>query len=117
MTGQVCIIVGARGNGKSHFTKKMIRDVHTDRLWVYDVQGEYFNDDEPLPDIDDFLAAMEGKMETVQIYEEATVFFSNRGSNKVMRKILVGARHDRNLIVLIFHSIRSIPYYIYYLID
>lgn len=114
--GKRFLIVGASGNGKSTILKKLIRPVHSNRLFVYDVQGEYF-EDEDLPDIDEFLVAMEKKTDTVQVYEEATIFFSNRGSNKLMRKILVSARHDRNVIFLVFHSIRSIPLYIYDLID
>lgn len=112
MQGKVIIVVGARGNGKSSFVKKHIRDVHTSRLWVYDYQREYFPD-EPLPDIEEFVENMVTKTESVIVFEEATIFFTSRGSSTPLRKILVSARHARNVVFLLFHSIRAIPYYIY----
>lgn len=109
--GKAFIIVGATGSGKSTLTKRLIAPVDVNRLFVYDVNAEYFPD-EILPDIDDFLLQVKGVRESVIVFEEATVFFSNRGSNKMMRKLLVGKRHSHNTIILLFHSIRAIPYYI-----
>lgn len=118
MNGKVYIIVGARGSGKSTIIKNLIKNVDKDRLFCYDVQTEYgLGDFESLPDIDDFLTLMLPAKNSVIIYEEATAFFSNRGSNKAMRKHLIDARHRNNQIFLVFHSIRSIPLYIYDLSD
>jgi predicted AAA+ superfamily ATPase len=119
MKGAVIIVVGARGNGKSSFVKNHIRPVHSSRLFVYDVQGEYFEREpgEQLPDIEEFAQDVVKKEESVVVFEEATVFYSNRGSSITMRKLLVNARHSRNVIYLLFHSIRSIPHYIYDLSD
>lgn len=116
-SGKVIIVVGASGNGKSTWLKTTTREVDTSRFFCYDVNAEYFDDDDPLPEIDDFLAEMNTKTDCVMVFEEATVFFSNRGSNKTMRQLLVAKRHRRNLIFLVFHSIRSIPYYIYDLVN
>lgn len=110
--GKAIIVVGATGSGKSTFVKRLIAPVDVDRLHVYDVNREYFPD-EPLPDIDDFLLSVSGVTESILIFEEATVFFSNRGSNKMMRKLLVGKRHSRNVVILLFHSVRAIPFYIF----
>lgn len=114
--GKAIIIVGATGSGKSTLTKRLIAPVDVNRLFVYDVNAEYFPD-EVLPDIDDFLLQVKGVRESVIVFEEATVFFSNRGSNKMMRKLLVGKRHSHNAIILLFHSIRAIPYYIFDLVN
>lgn len=115
--GKVWVIVGARGYGKSTFTKNATRRVHDTRFRCYDVNGEYFGDDEALPDMDDFLEEMNGLTDMCMVFEEGTVFFSNRGTSKPMRKLLVAARHDRNQIFVIFHSIRSLPHYICDLAD
>lgn len=116
--GKVFIVVGARGNGKSHFVKKCTQHVHESRFRVYDVQGEYYDDDdEPLPDMDEFLSEVIHLRESVIVFEEATVFFSNKGCDKKIRKLLVSARHDKNTVFLLFHSIRSIPLELYELTD
>lgn len=110
--GKAFIIVGATGSGKSTFVKNLIAPVDVNRLFVYDVNREYFPA-EPLPDIDEFLTEVSRVTESVLIFEEATVFFSNRGNDKRMRSLLVGKRHARNVVILLFHSIRSIPFYIF----
>lgn len=106
------IIIGAPGEGKSTLTKQLIADVHSSRLFVYDVNAEYF-DDEELPELDDFLTACLLKKESVIIFEEATAFFDARRNDKKMIRLLIGKRHTHNIYILIFHDIRSVPYYIY----
>lgn len=113
---KAAIIVGATGMGKSTLAKFLTKHVDKSRLIPYDVNGEYFPG-VPLPDIDEHLKTVAGLTDCTFIWEEATVFFSNRGSNKIMRKMLVGKRHDHNVHLLLFHSIRSIPFYIYDLIN
>lgn len=117
----VIIIVGARGSGKSTIAKTLCSDVHPDRLYVYDVQGEYNTGDyDRLPSKDDFLTDVAGDRkkdipgvaDSFIIFEESTVFFSNRGRDEKLTDFLVAARHDRNCIVLLFHSIRTIPLYV-----
>ena len=117
--GKVFIVVGARGNGKSHFVKRTTQHVHESRFRVYDVQGEYYDydDDELLPDMDEFLQEVLFMRESVIVFEEATVFFSNKGCDKKIKKLLVGARHNKNTVFLLFHSIRSIPLELYELTD
>lgn len=121
MEGMVIIIVGARGSGKSTIAKRLCAHVHPDRLYVYDAQGEYNTGDyDRLPHKDDFLTDVAGDRKTGElgvadsfiIFEEATVFFSNRGRDEKLTDFMVGARHDRNVIVLLFHSIRTIPLYV-----
>jgi DNA helicase HerA-like ATPase len=110
--GKALIIVGMTGSGKSTLVKKYIAPVARSRLWLHDVNGEYFPDEPEIP-IDDFITVAAKLRESVIVFEEATIFFSNRGSNKIMRDILVRKRHRHNCIILVFHSIRSIPVYIF----
>lgn len=115
-SGKAIIIVGATGSGKSTLVKRLIAPVDVNRLFVYDVNREYFPR-EPLPDFDQFLIGATKRRESVLVFEEATIFFSNRGNDKRMRQLLVGKRHAGNVIILLFHSIRSIPYYIFDLVN
>lgn len=110
--GKAFIIVGATGSGKSSLIKQLIKDVPLSSLQIYDVNGEYFPSSD-LPTMEIFLKRQKSVKKSVIIFEEATIFFSNRGSNREMRELLVRKRHAENVIVLVFHSIRSIPYYIY----
>lgn len=110
--GKAFIIVGATGSGKSTLIKSLIKPVPLSCLHIYDVNAEYFPRAE-LPRMEDFLKKAKTLKETVMIFEEATIFFSNRGSNKEMRELLVRKRHAQNCIILVFHSIRYIPFYIY----
>lgn len=114
--GKAIVIVGMTGAGKSSYIKQLLTRVDESRLLVYDVQREYFPD-EPLPDLDTFANTVKESTDSVAVFEEATIFYNNRGSNKIMREILVSKRHKNNIIILAFHSIRAIPYYIADLIN
>lgn len=116
MKGKAILIVGTTGSGKSTVIKRMIHKVHDSRLMVYDVNGEYF-EGEPLPDVQDFLEMSLNTTDSVIVFEEGTAFFSNRGRSDKMTKLLVKKRHDRNFIIIVFHSIRFIPHYIFDLIN
>lgn len=116
------ILVGATGMGKSTLFRRLTECMPPERMYVNDVNGEYqhlpycadrYRKGMALPDIDSYMNDVELVTDSVVAFEEATVFFSNRGSNAMMRKFLVGKRHTGNMYFLLFHSIRSIPYYIY----
>lgn len=110
MVGKVFLIIGARGSGKSTIVKRHLKNIHPDRQFIFDVQNEYgLNDFAELPDIEEFLDMVIPLYNSVIVYEEATAFFSSRGSNRKIRKNLVDARHHQNVIYAIFHSIRSVP--------
>lgn len=123
------IIVGASGSGKSTLLKTLIRKTHPKRVKPYDVNGEYYKCAKcieqqikncvhtTLPDIEDFLDDMLEIRESVIIFEEATLFFGERSDNKKIKSILVRARHNHNMVFLVFHSIGDIPPKIYSLID
>lgn len=105
------IYVGITGAGKSTLVKRNLTNVHPSRLLVYDVQREYktYPDNYELPDIDIFQNNVHNLRNGHAVFEEATMFFSNRGRDENMIKILVNKRHHNNVIHLCFHSIADIP--------
>jgi DNA helicase HerA-like ATPase len=109
------IFVGATGTGKTTDVKKSILDkVGKDNLFIFDVNNEYnaYYSKTLLP-FDTFAETATQIRNGVILFEEATIFLSNRGSNEYLRDILVRKRHAKNIIVLVFHSFRSIPRYIF----
>lgn len=110
--GFAFIVVGCTGSGKSTLIKSFIKNVNPAQLHVNDVNAEYFPDRPYIP-TNKFLEVAQRLEECVIVFEEATIFFSNRGNNLHMRELLVRKRHAKNLIFLVFHSVRSIPQYIY----
>lgn len=110
--GKAFIIVGMTGSGKSTLVKHLIQKVSTSQLWINDINGEYFPDRPYIP-TDKFLQETLKLKRCVIVFEEATIFFSNRGNIKEMRELLVRKRWTESIIFMIFHSIRTIPHYIY----
>lgn len=119
---QAIIIVGAPGCGKTYFTKHtLLAPVHRDALYIFDTNKEY-GDIYPYPfkpNVELFLSRIYN-METdeflmknaVVLIEDATSFFSNRGFDIVMQRIIVGRRHPNITLILLFHSLRDVPKYI-----
>lgn len=119
--GKAILVIGGTGSGKTTWIKKnIVSQVDATRLLVNDVNAEYteyglaeINPEEP----EQFARLVSVSTEIVAVFEEATIFYSTRGNDQLMRKILVGKRHRNNVIVLVFHSIRAIPHYIFDLIN
>ena len=108
------IIVGATNTGKTSLVKRLLKKANKKAFFIYDVNNEYkefFN--YPLMNINTFIYKANFINRGIIIIEEATIFFSNRGSNNLLKELLVRKRHTKNHIILIFHSVRSIPRYVY----
>lgn len=108
------IIVGMTGQGKSHFTKKMIAGKH---CFVFDVQNEYTDlslnwQDSRARDVSldekAFVAKCKQKINSVLVFEEATGFFEGK-LDKDVRRVVLSKRHTHNVPVFCFHSISAIP--------
>lgn len=117
---QVFIIIGARGTGKSTFAQDRLKSQlinSPEIVHVYDIEKKYYVPPRPLPDIDVFSEKVSNLKDSYIVYEEATIFFPNRGSNKELKKALVQSRYNGNVIFMIYHSICAVPYYVYELTD
>jgi DNA helicase HerA-like ATPase len=108
------IIVGATGTGKTTFVKKLLKKASKQSLFIYDVNNEYkeyFN--YPFIYFEDFIESATRLKNGILVIEEATIFLNNRSSNENLKEILVRKRHTNLYVILVFHSMRSVPRYIY----
>lgn len=115
MSGTGHIIVGATGTGKTTFVKKLLVKVRNKQsLFVYDINQEYTDFyPEPLLSFDEFIKNMSKLSNSVQVYEEATIFLDARSTNEYLRSVLVRKRHQNNYVFLNFHSLRQVPLWVY----
>lgn len=111
----ICI-VGGTGSGKSTYIKEQLLPKVRNRALIYDVNNEY-GTGVKLLSMKDFNAKAKAAVNTFIVYEEATIFFNNRGLDNELVDILVRKRHTKNTIVFVFHSLRAIPTYIIDMID
>lgn len=121
----VIIVIGGAQQGKTPFIKNYAKD---NNLLVFDVQNEYgekakykdirpenLSTDNTKPrsriidlDVNKFIDACTTKVNTICVFEEATMFFQGV-TNDRMRKLIFSKAHTRNVYVLVFHSINSVP--------
>jgi ABC-type Mn2+/Zn2+ transport system ATPase subunit len=103
-------IIGTTGTGKTTFVKDRLKNANKNSIYLYDVNNEYTEFyDYPFVSMDLFLEKAIKLKNAVIVFEEATIFFSNKSSNKEITELLVRKRHTKNTIFLIFHSLRSVP--------
>lgn len=114
MSGKAILVVGARGTGKTYGNRKMIEKTHPQARLILDVNGEYKDlfPNDPI-EFDAFTKVAKTVKKAVILIEECTIYLSNRGNNSDIRDLLVKARHNDNTIIMVFHSFRSIPKYVY----
>src|SRR6478736_183058 len=107
--GKAIIVVGGTGMGKTTFVKSMLSHIHPENIWLYDVNNEYgeYIISAPLLPFETFCNRASSLKQCVIVFEEATIFLNNKGSNQKLIDILVRKRHTENLVILVFHSLRS----------
>jgi len=112
------LIVGMTGTGKTTEVKNLLNKFSAEKK-IYDVNNEYleFTKNSGLPSMEKFLSDAEKITNSVIVFEEATIFFNKRGYDDRLVNLLVRKRHTKNIIIFVFHSLRSIPTYIFELID
>jgi hypothetical protein len=108
---RVIVIIGSRKNGKSYFIKNSIIPKYRGPKFIFDINNEYPGLGSVMP-MEDFLDQAIKKKGHLIIFEEATVFFSNKGDEKRLKHLMVLARHAPNTVIFVFHSIQSMPSYI-----
>lgn len=109
------LIVGMTGTGKSTEAMKVLKQFPDQKKLIYDVNNEYGTGS--LPSMDTFLEEATKANDSIILFGEATIFFSNRGRSDKVVNLLVRKRHTRNVIIFIFHSLRTVPAYIFEMTD
>lgn len=104
------IIAGRQGSGKSTSVKSILKKLEGYRMFIFDLNKEYTEFNNSFKGFDDelFLKQAEKLRNSVIVFEEATVFMTKGSKSKSIRRMLVGKRHTNNIIIFIFHNIRSI---------
>jgi len=112
------LIIGNTGTGKTTFVKSLLKKTRAD-VYIYDINNEYteFNNLFEFSNISDFTTIASQQKDSFLIFEEATIFFSNKSSGTTTTEILVRKRHTNNFIVFVFHSLRTVPLHIFDLCD
>jgi len=109
------IIVGEQGRGKTTEAYNIIDNFKQKDLFAYDVHGHYFEKFQNRskikgrPKMEVFLEIVSNVKNSVIVFEEATIFFSNRGREETIIELLVNNYHSKNVILFLFHSLRSVP--------
>lgn len=120
------LIIGGTNQGKSYFTKQQIM---SDKIacFVYDVQNCYGAESTKQGDLvlnlpigtkqmrcrwygnrEEFLYYAILRKNTTIVVEEATMFFEGKTSEQT-RELIINKHHDRNNIIMMFHSISAVP--------
>ena len=119
-----CItIIGGTGQGKSTFALKLIG---IQNCFVFDYRGEdkyqHLSTDLNQPKCrfsgkpDVFMEVLKKKHNTWALFEEATIFFNGRAQEEI-RELLVNKRHRKQVIIFLFHTINSVPPFIFDMTD
>ncbi len=118
MDGKVILIIGQRGSGKTTRAKNLIKSVHPSRLWIYGYRAGQYDDiySKPVLKLEQFTKICTEKFESVFLFEEATIFLSHSKNTDVI-DLLVASRERKNTVIFVFHSLRSIPRYVWDLSD
>lgn len=110
---KVFLIVGKRKTGKTTDLRKMIENVNPNALLLHDISNQFTDIyKKPFLQINEFTKVCNKISEGVIAFEEATVFIGHHKLEDVA-EFLVTSRHRKNTVIFVFHSLRSIPRYIY----
>lgn len=110
---KVIIVVGRKGVGKSTFIRSLTMKANIESLFIYDHNfdhQDYYK--KPFLNFPEFAELSNKIMRGIIVYEEATIFLGHM-KNFSMQELLVSSRRRENTVILVFHSLRSVPRYIY----
>lgn len=108
------VLVGETARGKSSEAVRLVNNFSNKDLYVYDHQGQWKNFSrlkiKGVPTMDKFVEIVTGVVNSVIVFEEATVFFkNNKGRMDRIVNLLISNHHKQNVVIFLFHSLRSVP--------
>lgn len=104
---RVIIVCGRRGSGKSYFVKNEIVGKYNGPKLILDINNEY--KDGILVKPDKFIQMAKNVRASLIVFEEATMYMSNKGDVEELRWLNVQSRHNANTIVYVFHGLQYVP--------
>jgi len=103
-------ITGNTGTGKTSYVKAIA--TRFKRVAVFDINNEYKEFKLNFFDTVKLLTFLEKNKNILVIIDEATAFFSYRGYNNELNKLLQLRRHNNHFFIFIYHSNNFIPKYL-----
>lgn len=106
-------LVAEMGRGKSTEAFNIVESFLHKDLYVNDIQGQYKkypnNKIKGRCTTDQFIQIVQNVKNSVIVFEEATAFFSNKGREEAVIELLISNYHSKNVIIFVFHSLRTVP--------
>lgn len=114
----IYLICGQTGSGKTFYIEnELLPEIILKKydIFIFDVNNEYqIKNKYSFVGMDDFLEKVENIKNSCIVFEEATAFFNNRGAaGQTLINLIVRKRHQNNILVFVFHSLRQIPVYVF----
>jgi len=107
--GCVIIIIGYQGSGKTPTAKEIASTCEFQNKVVFDVRHEYDeNEFTTFHSFETFQEYFLTAKNSCIIFEEATGYIG-AFRNLQLTDLLIGVEHNRNTIIFLFHSIKSVP--------
>lgn len=108
------LVVGRKKTGKTTYVKERVKKLSSSLnfpVYVFDPNLHYaeFNQFGESKKIDNFLAFISSKKNSIIVLEEATIFFASNSKQEDLQSLMVRCRHQNNFLFLCFHSLRSLP--------
>jgi len=106
------IFAGATGAGKTTLSKRLLKKaVEGRKPYIYDPNGEFREYGSYVGiGIKEFMTKIDNVTNAVILFEEATIFFKNKGfADTILTNHLIRKRHLNNVVIFNFHSLRAVP--------
>jgi len=117
---KIILIVGRKKSGKTTLVKARFGTLKN--FFVVDVHNEYKElpvSNTPKPGARAITNDVEGIIEQVArsrgltfCIEDATIWLNQRTSDVHLKNLVISCRHNKNVLVLLFHSLNRIPLFI-----
>lgn len=111
---RLILVVGGTHRGKSYWIKRRIKGL---KHLINDIKGEYGKGFVKYHNSGDrkgfVMYIMKNITKTICVFEEASFYLSNRHYMSEAEQIFVNKWQSLNTYILVYHSIRKIPLYVY----
>lgn len=108
------LYIGHTGMGKTTRVKKALKASKKNK-YIFDVNNEYNDYNREIDaDFRKFMDTAKTLTDSDIVFEDATGYLTGKTADE-MRKLIVAKRHTRNNIIMLFHSISSVPPFIFQL--